>query len=209
MRAMFRHLLAGALTLSAALALGAPSGASSRALAGDEQRNIVKLKYAGADLQTVRGAKAAFVTPSAEEKLAAANVSAARTTIQSADAQSDREVETGDYVQLGTRLPTLVPIHSPYVTANFKETQVDRILVGQPATIEVDALPGRRLKGRVESFAPGSGSQFSLLPFEPGTGNFTKTVQRVAVRISLDPRQPGLERLRRRLSSTITVRLSS
>ena len=121
----------------------------------------------------------------------------------------DRQVEPGDYVQPGTRLLTLVPIRALYVTANFKETQVDRMLVGQKATIEVDALPGRALKGEVESFAPGSGSQFSLLPFEPGTGNFTKIVQRVPVRISLDPGQPGLERLRPGLSSTVTVRLAS
>jgi membrane fusion protein (multidrug efflux system) len=121
----------------------------------------------------------------------------------------DRQVEPGDYVQPGTRLLTLVPIRSLYVTANFKETQVSRMLVGQAASIEVDALPGRTLKGEVESFAPGSGSQFSLLPFEPGTGNFTKIVQRVPVRISLDPRQPGLERLRPGLSSTVTVRLTS
>jgi membrane fusion protein (multidrug efflux system) len=120
----------------------------------------------------------------------------------------DRQVEPGDYVQPGTRLLTLVPIRSLYVTANFKETQVARMLVGQKATIEVDALPGRALKGEVESFAPGSGSQFSLLPFEPGTGNFTKIVQRVPVRISLDPGQPGIDRLRPGLSSTVTVRLA-
>ena len=119
----------------------------------------------------------------------------------------DRQVEPGDYVQPGTRLLTLVPIRSLYVTANFKETQVSRMLVGQAATIKVDALPGRTLKGEVESFAPGSGSQFSLLPFEPGTGNFTKIVQRIPVRISLDPGQPGLDRLRPGLSSTATVRL--
>ncbi|MDB5480076.1 MAG: HlyD family secretion protein [Caulobacteraceae bacterium] len=121
----------------------------------------------------------------------------------------DRQVEPGDYVQPGTRLLTLVPLRSLYVTANFKETQVSRMLVGQPATIKVDALPGRALKGEVESFAPGSGSQFSLLPFEPGTGNFTKIVQRIPVRISLSPGQPGLDRLRPGLSSTVTVRLSS
>jgi membrane fusion protein (multidrug efflux system) len=121
----------------------------------------------------------------------------------------DRQVEPGDYVQPGTRLLTLVPIRSLYVTANFKETQVSRMLVGQAATIKVDALPGRKLKGEVESFAPGSGSQFSLLPFEPGTGNFTKIVQRIPVRISLDPGQPGLDRLRPGLSSTVTVRLAS
>jgi membrane fusion protein (multidrug efflux system) len=119
----------------------------------------------------------------------------------------DRQVEPGDYVQPGSRLLTLVPLDALYVTANFKETQVSRMLAGQPATIRVDALPGKALKGEVESFAPGSGSQFSLLPFEPGTGNFTKIVQRVPVRIRLDPGQAGLDRLRPGLSSTVTVRL--
>jgi membrane fusion protein (multidrug efflux system) len=121
----------------------------------------------------------------------------------------DRQIEPGDYVQPGTRLLTLTPLRALYVTANFKETQVSRMLVGQPATIAVDALPGRPLKGHVDSFAPGTGSQFSLLPFEPGTGNFTKIVQRIPVRISLDPGQPGLDRLRPGLSSTVTVTLAA
>ncbi len=121
----------------------------------------------------------------------------------------DRQVEPGDYAQPGARLLTLVPLRALYVTANFKETQVSRMLAGQPAAIRVDALPGQTLTGRVESFAPGSGSQFSLLPFEPGTGNFTKIVQRIPVRITLDPGQPGLERLRPGLSSTVTVSLDA
>jgi len=119
----------------------------------------------------------------------------------------DRQVEPGDYVQPGTRLLTIVPMNALYVTANFKETQVARMTIGQPATIKVDALPGRVFKGEVDSFAPGSGSQFSLLPFEPGTGNFTKIVQRVPVHIRLDPGQAGLDRLRPGLSTTVKVRL--
>jgi membrane fusion protein (multidrug efflux system) len=119
----------------------------------------------------------------------------------------DRQVEVGDYVQPGQRLMTIVPLRRLYVTANFKETQVARMTVGQAARIRVDALPGAPLKGHVESFAPGSGSQFSLLPFEPGTGNFTKIVQRVPVRIAFDPGQRGLTRLRPGLSSTVTVYL--
>jgi len=119
----------------------------------------------------------------------------------------DRQAEPGDYVQPGTRLLTIVPMKALYVTANFKETQVARMVVGQAATIKVDALDGKPLTGRVESFAPGSGSQFSLLPFEPGTGNFTKVVQRVPVRIALDPGQKGLDRLRPGLSTTVKVRL--
>jgi len=119
----------------------------------------------------------------------------------------DRQVEPGDYVQPGTRLLTIVPMDALFVTANFKETQTARMLARQPAAIRVDALPGVTLKGHVESFAPGSGSQFSLLPFEPGVGNFTKIVQRVPVRIRLDPGQPGAARLRPGLSTTVTVRL--
>ena len=121
----------------------------------------------------------------------------------------DRQVEIGDYVQPGTRLLTIVPLRALYVTANFKETQVSRMLVGQKAEVHVDALPGKTLAGHVESFAPGSGSQFSLLPFEPGTGNFTKIVQRVPIRIALNPGQDGLARLRPGLSTTVTVKLDS
>jgi membrane fusion protein (multidrug efflux system) len=117
----------------------------------------------------------------------------------------DLQVEPGDYVQPGTRLLTIVPMTSLYVTANFKETQTARMLPGQPATIRVDALPGVKFKGEVDSFAPGSGSQFSLLPFEPGTGNFTKIVQRVPVRIRFEPGQKGLDRLRPGLSTTVAV----
>lgn len=119
----------------------------------------------------------------------------------------DRQAEPGDYVQPGTRLMTIVPMKALYVVANFKETQVERMLPGQEATIKVDALGGKALKGHVESFAPGSGSQFSLLPFEPGTGNFTKVVQRVPVRIRIDAGQADVARLRPGLSTTVKVRL--
>jgi membrane fusion protein (multidrug efflux system) len=124
---------------------------------------------------------------------------------------ADRQVEPGDYVQPGTRLLTIVPLGASgvYVTANFKETQTSRMLAGQQATIRVDALPGVPLRGHVDSLAPGSGSQFSLLPFEPGTGNFTKIVQRVPVRIRFDPGQSEVARLRAGLSTIVTVRLDA
>jgi membrane fusion protein (multidrug efflux system) len=119
----------------------------------------------------------------------------------------DRRIEVGDYVAPGTRLMAIVPMNALYVVANFKETQTDRMTAGQPASIEVDALRGVSLRGEVESFAPGSGSQFSLLPFEPGTGNFTKIVQRVPVRIRFAPNQAALTRLRPGLSTKVSVRL--
>jgi membrane fusion protein (multidrug efflux system) len=121
---------------------------------------------------------------------------------------ADRQVEVGDYVQPGTHLLSIEPLQALYITANFKETQVARMAPGQRALIRVDAVPGVTLKGRVESFAPGSGSEFALLPFEPGTGNFTKIVQRIPVRIAFDPGQAAVARLRPGLSTTVTVRLT-
>ncbi len=119
----------------------------------------------------------------------------------------DRKIETGEYVQAGTRLMAVVSSDNLYVVANFKETQTDRMLPGQKAKIYVDALSGDPLEGTVESLAPASGSEFALLPFEPGTGNFTKIVQRVPVRIKLS-KDAVLTRLRPGLSGiseTITV----
>ena len=122
---------------------------------------------------------------------------------------ADRQVEHGDFVQPGTRLMTIVPLDKLYVVANFKETQTTRMVAGQMAEIEVDAFPELKLRGTVTSFAPGSGSEFSLIPFEPGTGNFTKVVQRVPVRILFDANQPALASLRPGLSTTVTVRLET
>jgi membrane fusion protein (multidrug efflux system) len=117
----------------------------------------------------------------------------------------DRQVDLGDYVQPGSRLLTLVPLRALYVTANFKETQTARMRAGQSVTIHVDALGGKDIHATVESFAPGSGSSFSLLPFEPGTGNFTKIVQRVPVRIRFASDQSAIDSLRPGLSVTAKV----
>ncbi|WP_304176490.1 HlyD family secretion protein [Phenylobacterium aquaticum] len=119
----------------------------------------------------------------------------------------DRQANPGDFVQPGARLMTLIPMETLHVTANFKETQTDRMLQGQAAIVRVDALPGVKLKAHVQSFAPGSGSEFALLPFEPGTGNFTKIVQRVPVRLTFDPGQADVAKLRSGLSAKVTVRL--
>jgi membrane fusion protein (multidrug efflux system) len=119
----------------------------------------------------------------------------------------DRQVQIGEYVQPGTQLLTLVPMNTMYVVANFKETQTSRMLIGQKARITIDALNGETIDGTVESFAPGSGSEFSLLPFEPATGNFTRIVQRVPVRIRLNPNQPDVQRLRPGLSADVRVDL--
>jgi membrane fusion protein (multidrug efflux system) len=98
----------------------------------------------------------------------------------------DRQVRVGQSAQVGTRLMTVVPVQSLYLVANFKETQLGLMRVGQPATITVDAMKGQTLDGRVESFAPATGAQFALIPPNNATGNFTKIVQRVPVRISVN-----------------------
>ncbi|HEV2000797.1 MAG TPA: HlyD family secretion protein, partial [Xanthobacteraceae bacterium] len=104
----------------------------------------------------------------------------------------NKSVETGDYVGPGKRLFALVPVGDIYVDANFKETQLTNIRPGQPAKVVLDADPNHPLEGVVDSFAPASGALFSLLPPENATGNFTKIVQRIPVRIRI---KSGAERL--------------
>ena len=97
-----------------------------------------------------------------------------------------RSVRVGQYLQPGTRLMTIVPLDEVYLTANFKETQIERMHPGQSVAVHIDAWPGVEFKGVVESLSPGTGSQFALLPSNNATGNFTKIVQRVPVRIRLN-----------------------
>jgi membrane fusion protein (multidrug efflux system) len=107
----------------------------------------------------------------------------------------ERQVQPGDYVNIGTNLINVVPLPNVYVIANYKETQLTRVKPGQPVEITVDSFPNEKLHGHVERIAPASGSQFALLPPDNATGNFTKVVQRVPVRIQFDKNQPLLERL--------------
>jgi membrane fusion protein, multidrug efflux system len=107
----------------------------------------------------------------------------------------ERQVQPGDYVNIGSNLINVVPLPDVYVIANYKETQLTRVKPGQPVDVVVDSFPGERLHGRVERISPASGSQFALLPPDNATGNFTKVVQRIPVRIELDKGQPLLERL--------------
>jgi membrane fusion protein (multidrug efflux system) len=108
---------------------------------------------------------------------------------------SERQVQPGDYVNIGSNLINVVPLPNVYVIANYKETQLTRVRPGQPVDIRVDTFSNQKLRGRVERIAPASGSQFALLPPDNATGNFTKVVQRIRVRIKFDANQPLLERL--------------
>jgi membrane fusion protein (multidrug efflux system) len=97
-----------------------------------------------------------------------------------------RQIKPGQYVGVGTQITTLTPLPNVWVIANYKETQLTRMRVGQPAEITVDTFPGRKLRGHVLAFSPGAGSQFALLPPDNATGNFTKVVQRIAVKVLID-----------------------
>jgi membrane fusion protein (multidrug efflux system) len=95
----------------------------------------------------------------------------------------NRAVQVGDFVQTGQRVAAVVPLSDVFIDANFKETQLSKLRPGQPVSIKVDALPGQKIEGVVQSVAPASGAVFSLLPPDNATGNFTKIVQRLAVRV--------------------------
>jgi membrane fusion protein, multidrug efflux system len=116
-----------------------------------------------------------------------------------------RQLKPGQLVGVGGQITTLTPLPRIWVLANYKETQLTHMNVGAPATIAVDAYPGHTLRGRVLAFAPGAGSQFALLPPDNATGNFTKVVQRVAVKISVEDADGLIDRLRPGMSVVATV----
>lgn len=107
-----------------------------------------------------------------------------------------RTAQVGQYVQPGTQLMALVPLRAIYITANYMETQLTDVHPGQPVTIRVDTFANTAVHGRVASLSPASGLQFALLPPDNATGNFTKIVQRIPVKIELDPSDPLAGRLR-------------
>ncbi len=108
---------------------------------------------------------------------------------------AERQVRKGQYVRPGTQLIALVS-RDVWVVANFKETELRGIRVGEPVSVVADALPGHRFTGRVQSLSPASGAQFALLPQDNASGNFTRIVQRIPIRITLRAGEPGLEALR-------------
>jgi membrane fusion protein, multidrug efflux system len=151
--------------------------------------------------ERVDAAEAGLLAAQSQAEAARAQLAAARVNVESTLLRAaidgrvgDLAVRVGQFVQPGTRMMTLVPVDRLFIEANFKETQLGLMRVGQPVRIEVDALPGIELTGRVASFAPGTGAQFSVLPPQNATGNFTKIVQRVPVRIAIEA-PPEVRRL--------------
>lgn len=120
-----------------------------------------------------------------------------------------RAVRPGQYVRPGGALLSVVPLGQTFVVANFKETQVGRMRLGQRVEIRADAFPGQTFWGRVDSFAPATGSEFAMIPVENDTGNFTKITARVPVRIALEPGSPLAAALRPGLSVEVKVDLKS
>ena len=162
---------------------------ASRALIAAQRHQLEVLsgtrQQRAADLQ---GAKAA---------LAAARLKLGYTKITAPfdGVVGGRQVQPNDYVNIGSNLIAVVPLPNVYVIANYKETQLTRVTPGQPVDVTVDTFSSEKLRGHVARVAPASGSQFALLPPDNATGNFTKVVQRVPVRIEFDKGQPLLERL--------------
>ncbi|HZS82215.1 MAG TPA: HlyD family secretion protein [Stellaceae bacterium] len=153
--------------------------------------NAAQKKAAAAEAQTglaasqVATARADREAAQAQLEAAQLNRSYATVTAPEAGHVTNRTVAVGDYVQAGQNLMALVP-HKLWITANFKETQLDRMRPGQKVDITIDAYPGTTFHGHVDSIQRGSGAAFSLLPPENATGNFVKVVQRVPVKIVFD-----------------------
>lgn len=188
-----------------------------------------KFDYAKADRQTAQAQVAAANATLAVEKgrlgvLRAQKIEAER-AVKQAEAARDlaqqalddtrifapfdgvvgnRSVQTGALVQPGEQLLVLVPLPGTYIVANFKETQISHMAPGQKVSVEVDAFPDAEIIGHIASFAPATGAQFSLLPPENATGNFTKITQRVPVRIELDDSK-WVKALRPGLSVVVNV----
>lgn len=142
----------------------------------------------------------------AMKELAAIDLQNTRITAPIVGVMGNRSVQVGQLVQPGQVLGYLIPSEGLFVEANFKETQLDKMQVGQSVEIKVDAYPDLVFKGVVDSFAPASGSEFSLLPPENATGNFTKIVRRVTVKIRFEPGS-DMSKLRPGLSTVVKVKV--
>jgi len=133
------------------------------------------------------------------------NVSYTTITAPLAGTVGNRTLRVGQYVQAGTQLMAVVPLSETYVVANFKETQLTDVHRGQPVDISVDTFPDAAIKGHVDSLAPASGQEFALLPPDNATGNFTKIVQRIPVKVVLDRNDPLAGELRPGMSVIATI----
>src|SRR6266704_670289 len=151
------------------------------------------------------GADARVAAARAARDQAALNLSYTRITAPTSGVVSKKTVEVGQLVQAGQPLMIVVPLEDVWLTANLKETEIEDVKPGDPAEFTVDAYPGIRFSGHVESLSPATGARFSLLPPDNATGNFTKVVQRVPVRVRPDRPDPA-HPLRPGMSVVVTIK---
>jgi membrane fusion protein, multidrug efflux system len=161
-----------------------------------------QVRAAGA---AARGAGSRVASARAARDLAALMLSYARIVAPDSGVVTRKSVEVGQYVPAGQLLMSIVPLHDVWVVANLKETAVRDVLPGDPVEIRVDSYPGRRCRGHVVSLSPATGAKFSLLPPDNATGNFTKVVQRIPVRIVLDGPNDLVRPLRPGMSVHVTI----
>ena len=154
-------------------------------------------------------AAAALEGQRAAKNLASINLGYTRIVAPVDGMVSERRVRAGQYLSVGTQVISLVPLPNVWVIANYKETQLTNVRIGQTARVTVDAFPGKVLHGRVDSWSPASGAEFALLPPDNATGNFTKVVQRIPVKIVLDQDASLAELLRPGMSVIATIDTSS
>jgi membrane fusion protein (multidrug efflux system) len=163
--------------------------ASARSTAANLDAAQKKLTSVEAQLQTAASqidtAKANLKSAEAQEEQARLNLAYTKVVAPEGGRVAHKNVAVGDYVQVGQNMMALVPL-KVWVTANFKETQLDHMRIGQPVEIRIDAYPDKVFHGRVDSFEAGSGAAFDLLPPQNATGNYVKVVQRVPVKIVFD-----------------------
>lgn len=181
---------------------------TAQASVAEAQAALVAEQRAAGVLGSTRSQSVASVQQ-AQAAVDKARIALERTVIRApvAGVVGARGVRVGQYVRPGGQILSIVPLGDTYVVANFKETQMDRLRLGQTVEISADAFPGQHLTGHIDSFAPATGSEFALIPIENATGNFTKITQRVPVRIRVD-RASGAA-LRPGLSVEVKVDLKS
>ncbi len=153
----------------------------------------------------LRGAESRVTAAKAARDQAALVLSYALITAPEGGVVTRKSVEVGQYVQAGQPLMSVVPLHDVWVVANLKETTVRNVLPGDKVEITVDSYPGTRYRGHVENLSPATGAKFSLLPPDNATGNFTKVVQRIPVRVGLDEPNDPVRPLRPGMSVRVTV----
>ena len=174
-------------------------------LAHDQAGIGVALKQTDVLRAQLARAQATLAQRQAAEHQAELNLSYTTITAPNDGTVGARTLRVGQYVQAGTQLMALVPLRAVYVSANYKETQLTDVRPGQQVYIDVDVFPGAVVHGHVDSIAPASGQEFTLLPPDNATGNFTKIVQRIPVKIVIDPHDPLAGMLRPGMSVEPTI----